>query len=430
MKHFLLLLASIFTTGLYSQLALDEYYDEGDLLYEDHVYLSGIKTVKLHPVGDDLGMPIIRLNSGEQLLLTFDDLYTDYMNLSYTVIHCNADWTPSNLLKQEYLSTVQEVFIDNYEYSVNALIPYTNYTLALPNNDLRLLKSGNYLLKVFVAGDEEDLVLTRRFMVFEELTSIAGQVKRPSRVEFMNDYQEVDFIINHSAYHIQNPFQDLKVYLMKNGRWDNAITDLKPQFLQNSQLIYQYDKENLFKGGSEYRWFDLKNLQALSMNVARINRDSVYTAYLKPDMPRTISNYTVTFDINGEYTIRRLDAATPYNEADYAYVDFLLKYPEPIESSDVYLFGRFTDWKLLPEYKLKYDYSRGAYHTRALLKQGYYNYLYAVYEPEAREADVTKVEGSHWETGNVYQILAYNREVGARYDRLIGFTQVSSDDLY
>lgn len=409
---------------------MDEYYDEGDLRYEDHVYLAGIRTVKLHPAGDDMGMPIIPLQSMEQLVLTFDDLYSDYMNLSYTVVHCNADWTPSNLLKQEYLATVQDVFIDKYEYSVNALIPYTNYTLAFPNENLRFLKSGNYLLKVFVAGDENDLVLTRRFMVYEDLTTVSGQVKRPRRVEYMNEYQEVDFIINHSDYTIQNPFQDLKVHLMKNGRWDNAITTLKPQFLQNSQLIYQYDKENLFRGGSEYRWFDLKNLQALSMNVARINRDSVYTAYLKPDAPRNISNYTVNFDINGQYVIRRLDAANSNNEADYAYVDFLLQYPQPLESSDVYLFGRFTDWKLLPEYKLKYDYARGAYHTRILLKQGYYNFMYAVVHDNPLEADVTTIEGSHWETENDYQILVYNREVGMRYDRLVGYGQLSSEDLY
>ncbi len=425
-----LTLICITTYSVSAQYVLDEYYQQGEMLYEDHIYKAGIRTVKFHPLDDDLSMPVISLTSGERLLLTFDDLFADYMNMSYTIIHCNADWTPSNLLKQEYIANFQEAFITEYDYSINALIPYTNYEVVIPSGDMRLLKSGNYLLKVYVAGDESDLVLTRRFMVYEERVSVGGVVKRPSRVEYINVRQEVDFVVSHTDYMIQNPFTDLKVWLMKNQRWDNAIPDLKPQFLQNGQLLYQYDKENTFAGGNEYRFFDLKNLQSLTQNVSRIERDSVYTAFLKADVPRTISNYAVNFDINGQYVVRRLDATNSSTEADYTYVDFLLEYPAPLESSDVYLFGRFTDWKLLPEYKLKYDYTRNAYRTKALLKQGYYNYMYAVYSSDPPQADITVIEGSHWETENTYQILVYNREVGERYDRLIGFGELTSDDLY
>lgn len=419
-----------FSHSISAQYAIDEYYQEGELKYEDHIYKAGIRGVKFHPLDNQLGMPIIRLNSGDRLRLTFDDLFADFMNMSYTIEHCNADWTPSNLLKQEYVPNLQDSYIEEYEYSINALVPYTNYQLLIPNNDMQILKSGNYMLKVYMAGDKDDLVLTRRFMVYEERVTVGGNVKRATRVEYMNERQEVDFVISHSDYEIQNPFTDLNVHLMKNNRWDNAILNLKPQYIQNSQLIYQYDKENTFKGGNEYRFFDIKNMQSLTQNVSKIDRDSVYTAYLFPDKPRQITNYTLWEDINGQYLIRRLDATNSDLESDYVYVDFLLKYPSPIETSDVYVFGRFTDWKLLPEYRMKYDYGRGAYHLRVPLKQGYYNYMYAVYEPGKNEADVTKIEGSHWQTGNTYQILVYNREVGKRYDRLIGFVELSSEDLF
>ncbi|MDZ7845870.1 MAG: DUF5103 domain-containing protein [Owenweeksia sp.] len=192
-------------------------------------------------------------------------------------------------------------------------------------------------------------MLTRRFMVYEDRVSVGGEVKRPSRVELMDVRQEIDFFISHQNYHIQNPFTDLKVHLFKNQRWDNVITNLKPQFLQNEQLRYQYDKENTFMGGNEYRFFDLKNLQSLTQEVGKIERDSVYTAYLLPDQGRNIANYSLQFDINGQYVVRRLDAGNDDTEADYAYVDFMLKYPTPTEKSDVYLFGKFSDWKLLPE---------------------------------------------------------------------------------
>ena len=429
--HFIALV-TIFTFSFSSnaQYAIDEYYQQGDVKYEDHIYKAGIRTVKFHPIGDEMGMPLLPLRGGDQLVLSFDDLYADFMNLSYTIIHCNADWTPSGLLQQEYLTSFQDVYIQNYEYSVNAFFAYTNYMLTLPNENVGFKISGNYIIKVYANDDKEDLLLTRRFMVYEDRVSVGGTVHRATLVEYRDDRQEIDFFISHGEYPIPNPFRDLKVYLMQNQRWDNPITDLKPQFLQNQKLVYQYDRENTFDGNSEYRFFDLKNMRTLTQNVRKVDLDSVFTAYLKVDESRAIENYSVIPDINGQYIVRRLDATNSNYEADYVYVDFMLEYPAPLEKGDVYLFGKFTDWKLLREYKMKYDYARNAYRARVLLKQGYYNYMYATYDKETRSADLSEIEGSHWETENTYQILVYHREVGARYDRLVGFTELSSEDLY
>ncbi len=93
-------------------------------------------------------------------------------------------------------------------------------------------------------------------------------------------------------------------------------------------------------------------------------------------------------------------------------------------------FGSISDWKLLPEYKLQYDYGRNAYQAKILVKQGTYNFAYALLNSDGRGADLATVDGTHWETENTYQIFVYNRQVGERYDRLIGFGELSSDDLY
>ncbi len=430
LKYLIAIISLSLASQLFAQNTITSYYDEEQLIYEDHIYLLGIKTVRLHPVDNDLAIPAIKLRSNERLLLSFDDLYEEYTQLSYTVVHCNADWTPSNLLKQEYLSNFQEFYIQNYQYSINALVPYTHYQLELPNNEIGFTKSGNYLLKVYTNESQNNLVLTRCFMIYEDIVSIDAQVRRATQVENMVSRQEIDFTIHHNGYIIQDPFRDFKVVLMQNQRNDNAITNLKPQFLQNSQLIYQYDRENTFEGINEFRFFDIKELQTLTQNVRRINRDSVYTAYLRVDKPRNISRYAVYFDINGQYTIRRLDASNSRFEADYAYVDFILEYPAPMEYGDVYIFGKITDWKLLPEFKMQYDYSRRAYRAKILLKQGYYNYMYAIMTDGKRGVDIETIEGSYWETENTYQFFIYNREIGQRYDRLIGFSEVSSEDLY
>lgn len=414
------------------QYALDQYYQNGELLFEDHVYQPGIKSVQLHPRGNDQALPVIALNSGQQLVLKFDDLYEDFANYAYTIYHCNADWSQSSLLRNEYLGNFSEDYLTDYEYSVNALIPYTHYQVQVPNDVVHFSKSGNYLLVVYRDDDKSKLVLSRRFMVYEDRVSVGAQVLRASPVEEMNSHQEIDFTISHPNYVIQNPFRDMQVHLLQNGRFDHAITQLKPRFLQNSQLVYQYDDgENTFPGYNEFRFFDLKNLQTLSQNVRKITQDSLFHVYLSADGDRSLSQYAVWFDINGRFRIRRLDVRDSDSEADYALVDFLLPYPQPISKGDVYIFGGLTDWKMRPEFKMIYDYQRQAYRAQVFLKQGYYNYQYAVADNQGPYlVDLETLEGSHWETENEYQILVYNREIGDRYDRLVGFATFSSEELY
>jgi hypothetical protein len=413
-----------------AQYAIDTYYQNKELVYEDHIYQVGIKTVKLHPANNPLGPPLIALNSDQRLRLSFDDLYEDFVNYSYTIYHCNADWQPSDLMVTDYLSNFSQDYIQQYEYSLNALIPYTNYHLSIPNEQLNLTKSGNYLLVVYRNDDESDLVLSRRFMVYEDLVNVGATIRRATNVEKMNSHQEVDFILSHPKYNIQNPFRDLQVHLLQNFRYDNAITNLKPAFLQNNQLIYQYDNQNTFAGVNEFRFFDIKNLQSLTQNVRNIKRDSFFTVYLRNDLPRPLSEYAVWLDINGRFQIRRLDAGNSETEADYAVVDFILKKDRPYTEGDVYIFGQLSDWKLRPEYKMQYDDTRKAYRAQALLKQGYYNYYYAIFNAETGSAAPQEIEGSHWETENIYSILVYNREVGSRYDRLVGYGSFSSEELY
>ena len=418
--------------GLFSLQAQNatSYFQEGRLRYSDHIYQPGILTVQFHPEQDDLAMPIIKLNSGERLRLSFDDLYEDYANYSYKVVHCNQDWKPSGLMTSDYLANFQNYDIQNFEYSVNALIPYTHYWLTLPNENVRMTKSGNYLLIVYRDDDEDDLVLTRRFMVYEDKVSISANIRRPTAVKLQNTHQEIDFTINHSNYEIPNPYRDLHVHLMQNQRWDNPITDLQPRFLNQGQLVYQYDEENTFPGTNEFRFFDLKSLRSLGQNVRQLDRDSVVTAYLKTHQSRAGGEYAVLFDVNGQYRVRRLGASNSATEADYVYVDFILQKAQPFTNSDVYIFGKLSDWDVQRRFRLDYDSDRNAYRTQVLLKQGFYNFMYALKPDGGDDIELRALEGSYWETENTYQILAYYRDIGSRYDRLIGYGQFSSDDLY
>jgi hypothetical protein len=290
---------------------------------------------------------------------------------------------------------------------------------------MRLTKSGNYLLIVYENDDPEQVVITRRFMVYEDFVTPGIAPKRATLTQNMDTHQEINFTINHGGYTIPDPQKDLKVAVLQNQRWDNAITNLKPQFIGNGILTYNFDEENNFPGGNEFRFFDVKNLQSLTMNVRRYVMDSLWEAILVPMKPRFEEKYSVQPDINGNYVIRRTGSSNPEIEADYCWVDFYLSSEIPFREGNIYVFGALSDWKIRPEFLLTYDYKLKAYTGKVLLKQGYYDFKFVVARDGERRADETFIEGSHWETENDYTVLVYHREIGIRYDRLIGYNTVN-----
>ncbi len=392
--------------------------------YEDQVFDTGIRTVLLHPVGDELGFPALQLGSGAQLELNFDDLTSASGLLNYTFVHCDAQWNPSDLQTSQYIAGYRSQFISDIRFSFNTFVPYSHYRLRFPSPEMNLMLSGNYVLLVYDQSPEEPL-LSRRFVVYEDLANFSGRVVRPPKVDMMDTHQEVDFALVHSRYPIPNPFDDLSVQLLQNGRWDRSIRGLKPRFIRDRALDYNYDGPNDFAGGNEWRSFDTKNDQALSLQVRRIELDSLFTFYLAEDRTRNIGVYSYLDDIDGRRVVRKSGSSDPQIEADYVWVDFALRPQTEWTGGSIFVFGAISDWKLQDDFRLVYDPSSKLYRARVLIKQGYCDYQYAVLGEDG-VPDPSPIEGDRWETRNTYQLMAYHREVGLRYDRLIAFAQWTS----
>lgn len=397
------------------------YFESSNTIYQEN-----IKTVLFHRQGWDLSPPLMKFSSGEKLLLSFDDLDADGKEYMFTIVHCDANWKPSDLEQYEYIDGYYEDYIYEFQYSVNTIVSYTHYELVFPTFDLKPKLSGNYMMKVFVEN-EDSLFFTRRFKIVDQKINIEGRIKQATDISDKKYKQEVDFEITSPSYQIVNPYRDLNVVITQNGRWDNAVKNLKPKMVIGQTLDYNYDYENVFDGGNEFRAFDIKSLNYYTENIERIEyRYDGYQITLKHDEKTTFKNYKSEDDINGQLKIKTEDQDLTEIRSEYVYVHFFLPYAAPIIDGDIFIIGAITDWNFSDNAKLEYDYNRKGYVKTMLVKQGYYNYQYMLKYFDSEIADVAFIEGNHWETSNEYTISVYYREPGDDYDRLIGVTHIHS----
>jgi hypothetical protein len=397
--------------------------------YDDYIYRNNIKTVKFENAAIQFSEPLLELNSGEQLLLKFDDLDADVKDYWYTIIHCDANWKPSEIIRSTYLMGFAEDRITNYRYSFNTIQSFTHYQLLFPNDIIKPLISGNYILKVYLNNESDSVVITRKFLIYENLVDVVARIHGATSAEFRQQKQEVDFGIAYPNYQIVNPFGDLSVEILQNFRWDNAIINLKPIFLKDKYLEYEYDEENNFNGGNEFRYFDTRPLKFETERVKAIySNENGIDVFLFPDKQRYQSRYSSQPDINGKYETRSYSGNNNDLDADYTTVHFTLDYKEQVKDGNIYVFGELTNWKFSKEAQMKYDETSASYETKLFLKQGYYNYEYVFVKDGTNFGDESWLEGNHYETENAYWILVYHKPVGGRYDKLVAAKRFQSNN--
>ena len=411
------LILIVFLSGLEGQ----------EAFYADNIYRKNIKTVQVHRYGWDLTYPIIELNSPDQVSLSFDDLCDEIKNYSYTIEHCDADWYPSGLATEEYMSGFIQQPIYDYSLSFNTHVNYVHYRLKVPNDDVEILLSGNYVIKVIEDFDDNNLVLVCRFSVSESLASIIGNASRPVMDPYHDDGHQVGFRVYLGSLSVSDPFSEIKVAIQQNNRWNMSIRNLKPLFVRDNELDYMHQTKNIFKAGNEYRYFDIKSMRYMAESVQNIDyQPPHYHVYLYPDPPRNNSRYFFREDLNGRFYIDVQEGVKRNTEADYVHVHFSLPLEFPIVDGDLYVSGALNNWEYNEINRMEYNFEKKAYELELFLKQGYYNYEYVHILEDSRFPDATYLEGSYYETENDYIVYVYLSTNTSRYDRLIGYQILNS----
>lgn len=419
MRVFLFFILSLIKLGINAQRLPDENYS------------TSIKSVKFTRFGDQLSYPVIALNSADQLELHFDDLDAGVKNYYFTFVLCNADWSPAQLSQFDYLKGYSQVRITTYRNSSMSFKRYIHYQAILPDRNAIPIKSGNYLIKVFLNGDTSKLAFTRRFLVIDPRMNISPQIMLPSSQQYFQTHHRLQLQLDTRNLDIRYPQQQLKIVILQNNRWDNALKLSAPTFVRQDILQYSNEVEMMMPAGKEFRWLNLRSFRLLGDRIRRQeNTDSTFNLFVKEDVPRMPRQYFYYRDMNGMFINETTEPINPLWNADYARVHFSFKPPngQPFTYGELIIMGELTNYGKDRDAVMHFNQENGNYEGELLLKQGYYDYQYAIrsYSNGKIEINSNQTEQNTWETENTYLILVYYRQLGGRYDELVGVRQINS----
>lgn len=382
--------------------------------------------------GNQLSYPEMTLGSTEALTLSFDDFDARLKNYSYTYIRCDQNWQPVLQSSFDYIQGFTDMRIRDAKFSSISRTRYVHYTATLPTSESQIKKSGNYLLKVYLDGDTSKLAFERRMLVVAPKVSVAASVVRPSGQSPTGDQQKLNLSISVNRLRLQNPRDQIKVVVLQNYRWDNAVHELQPAFMRGTTYEYNSERDLLFAAGKEFRWADLKSFRFQSDRVAGVSvsdgKPAGYDVLLKTDPSRNESQYMPYVDYDGFYQIASTENIQVAYQGDYGLVRFSYKTAtgQPYSGRDLYVLGQFNQYRKDDNSRLVYNPAKGLYEKTLLLKQGYYSYLYGTAESTNQPSKTDLTEGNYWETENKYTILVYYQSYTDRAPELVACTTVSS----
>jgi hypothetical protein len=388
----------------------------------DRIFVTGIHTVLLHGTGWERSSPVIEAGTEQKLELHFDDLSSTRHTYGYTLVHCDAGWRLSELPPQEYLSGFGQGMIRESYTSMNTTYDYIHYHLTFPEEDCMPLISGNYALVVYIDENPAKIILTRRFYVTEKKAGISARLSQPSPGLLRESGQQVEFSIDFDNNMVRDPLHELVIIIKQNSRDDNALQPADPLIIRSGHLEFSGLSECIFQGGNEFRNLDIKSMKYQTENIALIDfQNPYYHVFLKTDEPRWNKPYFSKPDLNGRFFIDRERSSDKHTEADYVNVHFSLVLPMLYSGEDVFVTGGFCDWTLTEQNRMVYNVQKNFFELILLLKQGFYDYCYAVADPPTGALNSTLFEGSFFETNNEYAVFVYYHDRQARYDRLIDY---------
>ena len=386
------------------------------------IFNHDVKSLRIAPVNNPYLPAVYVLGSDEVLNVNFDVLNPELLYLRYSVTHCDALWRESSLVESEYVDGFNEADITDYAMSEATLVNYYNYNFTIPSEDMVLTKSGNYLLKVYRQDDPDEVLFQTRFSVSENTVNVFAQATSLTDVSYNDQFQQVSFEVQSLRKVIDDPYNELTCVVTQNSRSDNAAVVVHPLRVEGNNIIYEHNRDLVFKAGNEYRRFETVSSTHMNMGVESIKFfEPYYHATLYTDEPRAEYQYLYDQTKFGRFTIRTTDLDRSDTQSEYMITHFTLDTEgKRFTGGKLFLQGEFTEGISLADCLMKWDEETQLYFCNILLKQGQYNYQYLWVPDGTTVGDAGLIEGNKFQTVNEYLVRVYDRPFGERYDRLIG----------
>lgn len=393
------------------------------LFFATSFFAQNIKSVQLFNPQTNDETPVIKF--GEQLILSFDDLQNSSTIYKYTIKHFDRNWQDDGLFFTEFANGSLNANILDYKYSFNTTQKYTHYTLPFPNDKIQPKISGNYELIVYKDSASKPL-FTKRFCVTENGANLALNVTRFADSKKPNINQRVEVIAVSNQSNLFSNLNTIGLNIIQNNNFGVNISNQKPTSVMGNKIVFQ-QMNMVFPGNNEFYYFDNKIIDKPFDMVANVeNTEEGYQTYLYPVWAFPL-NYQYQPDVNGAFYFRRNDTGIerePSTEGDYSWVYFSLDSEKT--DKEIYVLGAFNDYQLSSENKMQFDENAKKYFAKIYLKQGFYNYILAT-KDESGNVDLGEINGSFWQTENLYQAFLYYTPFGKNYDGLIGYGELRNN---
>lgn len=391
-----------------------------------HPIHSEVKTLRCIVDEDFMKLPVIDLAGHSSIEISFDVLSDEERWISYRVTHCSADWNASDISELDYLEGFQPTQISDVASSFNTFVSYYHYRVAFPNDDVRLLLSGNYAVEFFYDDKPDETIAVATFSVLEPLMVIEGAVSANTDIDYKARHQQLTCALSWPPTRFPHidPATDLTLKVRQNNRRDNERTVRHPSRMQANKAFYEHNADLIFPGGNNFRRFEFTDKDYSSIGVERVGYHApYYYIWLLTDREKSRRGYYYDQDQHGRFLVHALRVEDADVEADYFMVRFDLATSLRTGSGGIFLYGDFTYGIFDAATEMVYDPDEEQLQQMMLLKQGAYNYLYLVGNPAQEGSMLTApIEGDYYETPNQYSVSVYYRPMGQRYDRLVGFS--------
>lgn len=353
------------------------------------------------------------------MILNFDDLSNSSTVYKYTIKHYDRNWQDDGLFFTEYAKGNLNGLIQDYQYSFNTKQKYTHYTLNFPNDKIQPKISGNYELIVYLDSASKPL-FKKRFCVVEDGVNVGINISRFEDVRKPTLNQRVEVAAVSNQANLSSNIASISLNVIQNNNFNMGVFNIKSNSMMGNKLLFQ-QLDLVFPGNNEFYYFDNKIInQAFDMVAAVENTDEGNQTYLHPVWAYPL-NYQYQPDVNGAFYFRRNDLGIERNadtEADYSWVYFALDSDKM--DKELYVLGAFNDYTPSEESRMNYDEQSKKYIAKIYLKQGFYNYILATKDLSGN-LNFGEINGSFWQTENLYQAFIYYTAFGKNYDGLVGY---------